>query len=209
MSKNKKKLSKQITQQTTEFGKEIEETLATLISKRTGGSINIRGIEFQLLYAAHLILTVLKDGMSDSIRLEGIEDIDLYLANSSEFVQAKTSQNKIDANSFWELGAVQNFLKIYRIAPTSNFRLVHNNDFAKGMIEELVSKTYSDQGIQFWADKLNSVGGVEDIRDFLNHITFERNDIETLKVEIQKSLIHRYNVNSGSELPFIRALFYN
>lgn len=209
-NKNSQKHKQGVSTQTVRpWDKELDDTLAALAAKRTGGSINIRGLEFQLLYAAHLALITLKAGGSESLRLEGVEDIDVYVGNKSEFIQAKTSQNKLDASAFWELGVLQNFLKVYKTSGSSTFRLVHNNTFAKGMVDELISKQFSEKGLAFWSEKLNTISPTENIRDFLERITFEKSDTSKLQREIIKSLITDHNVNVGSEIPFVRALLYN
>jgi len=212
MSKNKKKQKPNpgvATQPVKLWGRDLDDALAALAAKRTGGAINIRGLEFQLLYAAHMALTTLTPGGTASLRLEGLEDIDLHVENDSEFVQAKTSQNKLDASAFWDLGVLQNFFEVYKTSPSSTFRLVHNISFAKGMVDELISKQYSEKGLVYWTEKLRTIAPTENLRDFLERITFERSDAGRLQSEIIKSLIGVHNVNLDSVYPFVNALFYN
>lgn len=208
-NKNKQKPKSVGAAQPKLWGRDLDDALTAVAAKRTGGAINIRGLEFQLLYAAHAALTTLKPASTASIRLEGLEDIDLHIENDSEFVQAKTSQNKLDASAFWELGALQNFFEVYKISPSSTFRLVHNISFAKGMVDELISKQYSEKGLVYWSEKFKSIAPIDNIRDFLERITFERCDTSNLQSEIIKSLIGDYNVNLDSVFPFVTALFFN
>ena len=62
------------------------------------------------------------------ILLEGIEDIDLFNValeeDSSEFIQVKSSINKMDAGRFWgEHHILQNFAEVYLTEPKSRFGL--------------------------------------------------------------------------------------
>ncbi|MEO7991781.1 MAG: hypothetical protein ABI663_19665 [Chryseolinea sp.] len=212
MSKNKNKQkpkSGMPTQPAKLWGRDLDDALAAVAAKRTGGAINIRGLEFQLLYAAHMALTTLKPESTASIRLEGLEDVDLHIENASEFVQAKTSQNKLDASAFWDLGVLENFFEVYKISPSSTFRLVHSISFAKGMVDELILKQYSEKGLAYWSEKFKLIAPTGNIRDFLELITFERCDASKLQSEIIKSLIGDHNVNLESVFPFVTALFFN
>lgn len=191
------------------WDRDLDDALTAVAAKRAGGAINIRGLEFQLLYATHIALTTLKPESTASIRLEGLEDVDLHIENDSEFVQAKTSQNKLDASAFWDLGVLENFFEVYRISPSSTFRLVHNISFAEGMVDELISKQYSEKGLAYWSEKFKLIAPTGNIRDFLERITFERCDASKLQSEIIKSLIGDHNVNLDSAFPFVTALFYN
>lgn len=208
-NKNKQKPKSVGAAQPKLWGRDLDDALTAVAAKRTGGVINIRGLEFQLLYAAHIALTTLKPESTASIRLEGLEDVDLHIENDSEFVQAKTSQNKLDASAFWDLGVLENFFEVYKISPSSTFRLVHNISFAKGMVDELISKQYSEKGLAYWSEKFKSIAPTGNIRDFLQRITFERCDAIKLQNEIIKSLIGDHNINLDSAFPFVTALFYN
>lgn len=80
------------------------EELENLFKKRIGGSVNFRGIYYQILYASYLILNELRGTSEKSITMEGIEDIDLNtsqnILNGQLYTQVKSSVNKMDAEVF-------------------------------------------------------------------------------------------------------------
>lgn len=64
-----------------------------------------------------------------SIRLEGVEDIDVVRTStdgdSNEFIQVKSSKNRMDAGKFRsEHRILQNFAEVYIQDPKSRFRRV-------------------------------------------------------------------------------------
>jgi hypothetical protein len=182
-----------------------------LLEQRAGGSLNITGIKFQLLYAAHLILTKICASDLITIRLEGIEDIDLYLENSNEFIQVKTSRNIIDANAFWNMGVLQNFLKTYEIAAAAKFRFVHNSSFTKGKLAEIATGKLTHEIVAFWAKKLHlpTTETNNEAKDFLSQISFEKISEAELEKEITNTLLEKYEVNNDTEHAYRKALFYN
>jgi len=73
-----------------------------LFDKHLGGSIAIRGFEFQFLYSCYSILTELtEEDLTKKIGLERLEDLDIIHKN--EYVQLKTSLNDLDASFFIKL----------------------------------------------------------------------------------------------------------
>jgi hypothetical protein len=186
------------------------DSLGVLASKRTGGSNNIRGIEFQLLYSCDLILQKLIDDTVE-IRLEGIEDIDcIGEIDTGEFIQLKTSKNIINASDFWDMKVLQNFMEAYRIEPRSKFRLVHNSNFSKGKLDDFSSSNLSEENIAFWKNKFNSeninIAGI-DFKNFLQSITIEPVNEKILKENCLKNLITHYNLTTGTEIQYFNTLF--
>jgi hypothetical protein len=111
--------------------REITDNLEIILKKRNGGAVNFRGVHYQLLYACYLILqSFKKDSKTEFIQLEGIEDIDIHTSQSittdTEYIQLKSSVNKMDAGSFWELGVLQNFFEVYNENPDCRFKLIYN-----------------------------------------------------------------------------------
>lgn len=83
--------------------------LNILAEKRTGGAESVHGFIFQFKYAVWKILTYLTSPEKSEtrfIRLEGIEDVDVFNLSTdrfcTEFIQIKYSKNDIDAGTFWE-----------------------------------------------------------------------------------------------------------
>lgn len=189
----------------------VHEAIRLMAQARKGGAINLRGISFQILYATYALLTYLEATGTRAIRLEGVEDIDLYFEEANEFVQLKTAQNPIDAGAFWNLNVVQNFWPVYRIDSSSRFRLVHNSILAKGKLGALASGQPDDEALAFWKEKFNGggiVASAEEIKDFLQKITFERTTEELLIEGIHKKLFEKFGINAGTEQTYLRALFY-
>ena len=123
--------------------------------KRDGGSIAIRGFNFQYLYSCYILLTELSQDLPENkVRLEGIDDIDILHTN--EYVQVKTSKNSIDSSKFWKMNILLNNLEVYARNPNAKFKFVHNSVIAKGNVKGFESKKYSAEFIEYWQDKLGS-----------------------------------------------------
>lgn len=194
--------------------KQIEDSLSSLLAKRKGGAINFRGIHYQLLYSCSLILQNLHGvENNNTIQLEGLEDIDLHSSkityNESTYIQLKSSQNRMDAGSFWDLEVLQNFIDVYKINSNLNFKLVYNMKVAKGNLSELISRTEDQETSKFWTDKLNTSLTNERHLDFLNKVSFEYQSKKKLYDNIIKSLYEIWGINIGTETQFLRSLFYN
>jgi hypothetical protein len=189
-----------------------ENSIDILVAKRTGGSINFRGIEFQLLYAVHTILSTLIPDNDRYVRLEGIEDIDILENDYKEYIQVKSSINQIDAGKLWGLNVLQNFMEVYSKEPTSLFRLIHNTTFAKGNLEIFAASPAPETTVLFWKEKFEEAGyslSAENVKIFLKQVTIETTSGNKLYAGIIKLLYKRYAINNHTEASFIKALFYN
>lgn len=186
--------------------------LQTLLEKRTGGSINIRGIHYQLLYSCWLMLDRFKSDDSDaSIRLEGIEDVDFtgsQLSSDKEYIQLKSSVNNMDAGAFWNIGVLQNFATVYKSDPQGRFKLVYNMKIADGKLSGLVNGKLNPMQKAFWDGKLQSIG-ITNSEEFLSRLTFEQHTANELVTKLQKTLLKDWNINHGTELQYLRSLFFN
>lgn len=189
------------------------EPLDIILAKRNGGAINIRGIHYQILYACLIILQKLHENSDTIIRLEGIEDLDVnnsHKINDNEYVQLKTSDNKLDAGSFWNMGVLQNFLEIYKLEPHSRFRLVYNMNISDGNLDKLINNSLTNKSLEFWLNKLKLLEykGI-DYNHFLSVISFEQISITEMSSQILKDLYTGWHINKGTEHQFLQALFYN
>lgn len=121
----------------------------TIFKARYHGAANIRGIRYQILYSVLRAFELKADGHTNgSIRLEGIEDLDLLgIHLEDEYVQVKTSQepwNWSQLKSYKNSkGVIENYLEVYRVNPNCRFLLVVNfqlkNDIEKlAQIESLL-----------------------------------------------------------------------
>lgn len=189
-----------------------ELTLEDILTNRVGGSINFKGLNFQILYASVVILSTLSAESTSSIRLEGIEDLDILSDEQDQFIQVKSSVNAMDAARFWELKILQNFLTVAIAKPISHFKLVHNLSLSKGNLDVFGSTKASDTQIMFWVDKLNTAGHTIDVagfRDLLKTISIEKTSEKILQEQLIKLLYQKFSIGNQTEHIFLKALFYN
>jgi hypothetical protein len=187
-------------------------SLATLSEARTGGAINIRGINFQLLYATYVILSNLTPNSNVKVKLEGLEDIDILGEVSNLYIQTKTSINQIEAGKLWELHVLQNFMHVYINQPEANFKLVHNTGLNKGKLDIFLPTPPSEEIITFWFEKFITAEYVitrETLKLFFSQINAESITEANLKTKIIKLLFDYFDINNETETIFLNALFYN
>lgn len=193
----------------------IIEDLDILLKKRNGGAINFRGIHYQILYSCHLILKNLYDNTrNESITLEGIEDIDhkkiTVTVSSTEFIQLKSSDRKLDAGDFWTINVLQNFLPVYLANNSNKFRVVYNFNVTEGALKQLFEKKLTIKSLDHWQSKLTSHTNILfDMQDFFDKITYERISFDELTNSIKQLLLKHWNINIGTERQFVNALTNN
>ena len=177
--------------------------------KRDGGSIAIRGFNFQFLYACYQILQELSKDTSNAIRLEGIEDIDIV--HQDELIQVKSSINPIDATIFWKMDVLKNYLEVYQSDSRVNFRFVHNTTIANGKIKYIEKRKFDKVSLEFWTKKIEtlSLGKNINIESFLKKIIFEKTNKDELISKCKKLLIEKFDLNSGTENQFFISLLYH
>jgi hypothetical protein len=114
-------IKKQMTQTDNES---VRLELDKVLKKRYGGAVSIRGIRYQVLYSINRAFELYNENdETTSIRLEGIEDVDISLGSKTvnEYVQVKTSQKP------WAWAKlkdpIKNFLETYRVTPFCRFVL--------------------------------------------------------------------------------------
>jgi len=188
------------------------ESLDILIKKRNGGAVNFRGIHYQVLYSCQLILKNLWNNASnESITLEGLEDLDHnFKINAAEFIQLKSSENKVNAGDFWAMGVLQNFLQIYLADSNSRFKLVYNFKTADGALKHLLEKKLTSEAFAHWKYKLNNYSTVPfSIKDFLERINFEKITVFEITDSITQLLFQHWNINAGTEMQYLNALAYS
>lgn len=182
----------------------------TLLNSRNGGSIAIRGFEFQFLYTCYSILLELKkEDLTKKIGLERLEDLDIIHKN--EYIQLKTSLSKIDANFFIKTNILKNFLELYQHDKNSKFKLVHNSTISDGNLKKLQNKNIDKKTLTHWTKKINELDSSLniDIKDFLNRISLESITEEELYSKSKKLILENFNLTIGSEEPFLFSLLHN
>ncbi|MGY5851826.1 P-loop NTPase [Salegentibacter sp. F14] len=218
MSKSKRKrqiLKRQrpVVNNTYSIDEDLNVSLNNLAIKRTGGAINFRGVGFQLLYSCFTLLNELdSSNPSKFIRLEGIEDLDIIEIDNNQYIQLKSSINKIDAGSFWKMGVLQNFLEAFKINPNCSLKLVYNFRLTKGNFNDLVIKKITDKTVTFWKQKFeDSPIDISDIDFdyFIRNIHFIKVSEHYLIEGCSKYLFEKFNINLGTENQYLKALFYS
>ncbi len=181
-----------------------------LFDNRFGGSIAIRGFEFQFLYSCYSILLELNDqDLSKKIGLERLEDLDIIHKN--EYVQLKTSLSNIDANFFIKNNILKNFLDLYQADKTSKFKLVHNSSISNGYLKKIENKKIDNSTLDHWVKKINELDSNLniDVRDFLSRISFEKTTEKDLYIKSKKLILEKFNLILGSEETFLFALLHH
>jgi len=193
--------------------KDLNLALNELAIKRTGGAINFRGLGYQLLYSCFTLVNELDNSTPEkTIRLEGIEDIDIIEVDSNEYIQLKSSVNIIDAGSFWKMGVLQNFLEAFKINSNCSLKLVYNFKPSKGNLNDIIVKEITDETIAFWKKKFeDSSINVSDINfdSFIRSIDFVTVSESYLLKNCNKHLLEKFNINLGIVNQYLKALFYN
>lgn len=187
-----------------------KEEKSNLFDNRFGGSIAIRGFEFQFLYSCYSILQELNEqDLSKKIGLERLEDLDIIHKN--EYVQLKTSSKDIDASFFTKNNILKNFVELYKSDKTSNFKLVHNSNISNGYLKKLENKKINKDTLEHWAEKINELDTNLniDVRDFLSRISFEKTTEKDLYSKSKKLILEKFNLTLGSEETFLFALLHH
>lgn len=190
--------------------KQSKRNIQTIKEKREGGSIAIRGFNFQFLYASYKILRELSDkDTNNSIGLEGIEDIDIL--HNNEFIQVKSSINDINSSIFWNMNVLKNYLEVYVNNIDLNFRFVHNTTILDENLKGLEKGKLDSKTLTYWTDKIKSLNDATDINieAFLKKITFEKVDTDNLISQCKKLLLEKFDLNNGTEEQFLISLLYH
>lgn len=190
--------------------------------KRTGGQIALRGFSYQLIYSCYITLKFLNSD-NESIRFEGIEDVDLYrstLQNSEEInhIQLKYSLGKQSADFFD--GILKNYLDVYLADNHSDnrkFTLIYDAQISKGNLSKLIDKKLDKKSRVYWIEKIEKIKRENsywnwnrfDFDEFYSKLEFYNFKKEDIINEIDKLNIQRFNILNGNEVVFRNALFYN
>jgi len=178
-----------------------------ILDNRNGGSIAIKGFNFQYLYACYILLLELFDNEDENaIQLEGFDDLDIKHKN--EYIQVKTSKNSIDANKFWNMNVLKNNLELYKEDTGRQFRFVHNTIIAKGYLKGIENKHFTKELIDFWEQKLGNIDNI-DIEDFFKKIIFEKTDEQILIIKCKKLLLEKFDLKNNTEEQYLNALLYH
>lgn len=135
-------MSDRMEKQKAQTGKKaIRQELDALLKTRFHGAVNISGIRYQILYSILRAFDLyVEDDEGVSIRLEGIEDVDLLgLRLGDEYVQVKSSRDSWNWSKLKE--PIRGFLQVYRVEPRCRFVLAVDFELRKdiGRLTQLES----------------------------------------------------------------------
>ena len=190
--------------------------LHSIAEKRTGGKIAIEGFLFQFQYSLYLLLDFLPTNQAKGIRLEGLEDLDVFEYSESgaitrSFYQVKHSINDIAPSQFWNRGILQNFIKVYEKDQDAQFAVVYDMNFKGDALKELAGKSLSDASISYWYKKITKGKHFEnanqkEVRLFLNQVSFHKTSEAELQEKSAASLIEHFGINTGNVELFYKNL---
>ncbi|MEG2985495.1 MAG: hypothetical protein RR835_12395 [Peptostreptococcaceae bacterium] len=190
--------------------------------KRTGGQIALRGFSYQLIYSCYIALKFLNSD-NESIRFEGIEDVDLYkstLQNSEQINHIQLKYSLVKQNADFFDGILKNYLEVY-LADGHNdnrkFTLIYDAQISKGNLSKLIDKKLDDNSRRYWIKKVEKIKKENgywnwngfDFDEFYNKLEFNNLRQDDIINEIDKLNIQRFNILNSNEGLFRNALFYN
>jgi len=191
-----------------------KKTLQELQASRDGGQIALAGFTYQLLYSCFLVLS--ESNTQTVFHLEGIEDIDRikyeHTSTTTSHLQLKYSSNKQDASFLKDV--MKNFLEVYLIDGSHNFKLIYDFAIAKGNLSKLLSCTLDEKSIEYWKEIIDQIRIENPLWDwscfqfetFLSKLSFERKDKSTLTMEIEKVLIESYGITTDNIALFANSM---
>lgn len=182
-----------------------------LLKIRFGGSVNIRGIRYQILYSLLRSFDLYKEQNKQlSIQLEGIEDLDLKGFNfKDEYIQVKTSEKSW---SWYQLkDPLSNYIKAYRLNPESIFSLIVNfdltSDIAKLANFRLLPK--KDRIIlekKFKEICLKAGGNKSEVKDLIEKISIKTVKEIDILTFLSQSVAENFSLSSEAVEVYILVL---
>ena len=175
-----------------------------------------------MLFSCYAVLNFL-DADNKTIKLEGIEDVDIYKSveqdgGNSCHIQLKYSQQVQDA-SFFD-GILKNFLEVYltdKENDTRFFKLVYDTTIARGNLSKLIENKQDAKSKEYWIEKIEKIKNEKpdwnwrgfDFDSFLKQLQFEKLSKTYIEDKIRSLIIERFSIDTGNEMIFINGLFYN
>ena len=174
------------------------EDIASLLKNKYHGANNIKGIYFQILYSILFSFRVFSNNKFISIKLEGIEDIDLEKCDSTlgyekTFIQVKYRSNSLTWNEFTKI--ITSFLSIYKIDSSSKFKIVTNKPFAPLIEQFLKNNTYRKKKIKDIIKKTDEHDlNMQEFSDFIDSTEYDIIDQKMIEEEIIRYIISEYSL---------------
>ncbi len=183
-------------------------SLDNILRERYHGAVNIRGIRYQILYSIYCSLQYYHEE-NYSIKLEGIEDLDLKsIKQKNTYIQVKTSSKMWTWNQYKEV--FDNFSKVFKEDNKADFILVsnfqHNNDWQKIINPDDLSKNERKR-LEKKVKNINRDFGVDN-SSFYNRIKLVTLREGEILDSINRYIFDIYIVVPSNLIPFYRdALF--
>lgn len=194
-----------------------------LVTRRSGGRVNLRGIDYQLQYSICKALQVLStDSQSTAVRLEGVEDVDILhklYVGSQQFYQLKHTSERMTASRLWDVGVLQNFLEVYLLTPHTEFYLITNQPFTDKNLSVLFESPVPASVQRYWTDKIAQFQSSErahgwdwskfDLMTFCERLHIEVISEEWLRTETVRILTEQFAIGNQTESAYLHAFYYH
>jgi len=173
-----------------------------LLRSRFHGAVSIRGIRFQILFSALAAFRLYESDGPQTIRLEGIEDVDLVgLSRGDEFIQVKTadrhwswSQLKKPIGSFLEAMRTGEFAKFILVF---NFRL--EKEFARLSRRNELTAAELNRVTKKFRKLCRSCGATRQEADnLLEHVTIESHIDSDVTLRMRQLVATEWDVPTES-----------
>ena len=193
---------------------EVFASLEQILHRRPHGATTLAAFQFQLLYSLDRFLDLASgENQITRIRFEGIEDVDVWRENSRSFIQVKSSKNKKGWNWLNEGKILDRFAEVYRRDKTAHFQIVTNFQFTGDLKSLYLFSEESEttlpakltRRVSSMRERLN-LTQIE-VENLLKNISFEISDQTSLIESILEKLISRFEIYTGNEKLYFRALF--
>lgn len=186
-----------------------ENQLERLLESRYHGATNIAGIRYQLVYSVLRAMDLLRENGPESIRLEGLEDLDVHghrevdhfgIRLPREYVQVKTSKKAWDWGRFAGSNIVKNFLEVWVTDPS--VRLLVATSFGyRDRLDELAKFCSGSRGSLSPGTRRDLVGVCRragypnvDVDGFIRCLRFERISEDDLQQRVEQAVIRAFSL---------------
>src|SRR5260370_31250414 len=195
------------------MNKTVDQQLEELFNSRYHGAVNIRGIRYQIAYSLLRAFDLYEDNGTTSIRLEGIDDVDVNGSRDiqsrgfhcgSEYVQVKTSKTDWDWGRFSESKIIENFVPVWIKDSTARLLVVTNFGYA-GKLAEMVAFCRGENDVpstklKSSIKKLCDQAGFPstDAIELMKRISFERISDEELYLQTISAIHQRFDLETAN-----------
>jgi hypothetical protein len=191
----------------------IKHQLEELLRSRYHGAANVTGIRYQVAYSLLRAFDLYQPDGPTSIRLEGIEDVDVngrrqveargFFA-SNQYVQVKTSKTAWDWSRFAQSKITDNFLPLWSADPSAELLVVTNFGYT-GKLAELIKfcngeRSKLSQQVKNDLTSLCRRAGFPgvDVMEMLKRISFERISDEELHKRTSAAIARWFDLQSAN-----------